>query len=1194
MHQKGGDLALAVVPVSSCFVGLPRALVQAGSGTTALDLRVSWQGDERVRVAHVGWGGSISASGTLEVPAALAEALEMRPPLQVRIDIVQLPRAISISVEPEGASDWVTALCEAEELEAQVLTQLTVVGAGQRLPLWLGHATCIWLCVVGVEPTGPAVRLSPGTEVQIAPFHSTASVVATPVNSREPLSHSPAPRELGRRRRLRVDAVPAWVDAWPFVAVHTTTMQRCGWVTGQPLLLYTWGPRQVGAGERTKGAGSIKSGVRAIKTTTVTLPHVAYGFAAVAAACAAVEHAWLPPHLLIQLGLAAGDQVNLRALSGLVLRAQPTAKIAWLQPIVDGAVLAVGVLRATSLGPSAATQGGMPNQAGSAHSTFRNLLNGAAEIAQSGVPLTHRALVPVGNDLAQLCFDDPDTSPPSLQLRKTAGEDLEYIQDQWLTAASETSVLTTVVREVARGLYAALQLAASQPASGELAGTLVTADRGIGKTTLLRSVAQSLALPGNGCCCGGDHSGADRHRLADAPSTTTPLREEAAAADQREASAWTVWLPASLFNGLKPAAALARLQTACRAAIAHAPALLVMDDIDSWLLPSADGAAADSIRSGGAAVADSASRAWLGEATAELLSELANATPPVAILASAVSTATLHPALLADGLVDTLIPLPPLDQCARASTLVLLATRRGATLSSRVRQLVAQATEGGVARDLDSIVEMAALRAALRNADCYERAPHQMSEGKRAAFDLLSMQQTRARGSDFDGISAPLQLRETDFVTALPQVSSTAIGIRANVSDDVGGLAGDSENGGQYVSGTSALGLGKGGRGATAGWAAVGGLQIIKQMLRDAVLLPCTRPELFAAAPLRLAPGVLLYGPSGCGKTLLAAALAAESRLPLISVKGAELLNKYIGASEAAVRALFGRAAACTPCLLFFDEFEAIAPRRGRDSTGVTDRVVNQLLCQLDGVDRLEGVYVLAASNRPELIDPSLLRPGRLDCRLRVPIPDQPNRAAILETLCTGLHLSPKLRARDGLAVIAAWCEGFTGADLRGLAYAAQLAGIHDASDDGGGGGNGRRRGANRGSCYGDIADGDNSHSNRGGGERAIVGVSAKAGRQVLSAHVLPWLQPVEEWWKLVAQGGKQGEGCACSSARAPLVLMPAHFEAALRTTRTSTPAYERAAREAIDHAFASCTVEHGGGGGSVQGLHAMKQVTLA
>jgi len=351
---------------------------------------------------------------------------------------------------------------------------------------------------------------------------------------------------------------------------------------------------------------------------------------------------------------------------------------------------------------------------------------------------------------------------------------------------------------------------------------------------------------------------------------------------------------------------------------------------------------------------------------------------------------------------------------------------------------------------------------------------------------------------------------------------------------------------------------------------------------------------MFAAAPLRLAPGVLLYGPSGCGKTLLAAALAAESRLPLISVKGAELLNKYIGASEAAVRALFGRAAACTPCLLFFDEFEAIAPRRGRDSTGVTDRVVNQLLCQLDGVDRLEGVYVLAASNRPELIDPSLLRPGRLDCRLRVPIPDQPNRAAILETLCTGLHLSPKLRARDGLAVIAAWCEGFTGADLRGLAYAAQLAGIHDASDDGGGGGNGRRRGANRGSCCGDIAGGDNNPSNRGGGERAIVGVSAKAGRQVLSAHVLPWLQPVEAWWKLVAQGGKQGEGCACSSARAPLVLMPAHFEAALRTTRTSTPAYERAAREAIDHAFASCTVEHGGGGGSVQGLHAMKQVTLA
>lgn len=1274
MRRHGAELALAVVPVQSCFIGLPRAFVQEGN-TTALNLRLSWQGDTSVCEAHVGWGGSISASGTLEMPAALAEALQIRSPLQLRVDVVHLPTAVSVSLRPERPSDWETAVREVEELESQVLTQLMVVDAGQRLPLWLGCATCIWLCVLGTNPSGPAVRLGPGTEFQIAPFCSTACVTATPLYPKEqlPHSHRPASHKLGRQRRLRIGTVPPCVDAQPFVAVHAATMQRCGWVVGQPLLLYTcrFCHRRAGADDHMTATSCIK-GCTTTKKQTGSLPHIAYGYAAVATECSVVEHAWLPPQLIVQLGLAAGDQVNLLAISGLVLHAKPPAKVAWLRPIVDGSGSSACVLGATSVVPSAAVHGGVPNQAGSECTAFRNWLNRAAEISQSDAPLIHRAPVPVGSSWAQLCFEDPDMPPPKkLQLPKThlpltatthartpspadaagcllprllaanahlltaspvhcasstarpvdlpegtivlppplapltlaaAEEDVEYNQSvDWLPAAHETCVLTRAC-EMARGLHAALQLAASQPPCGELAGTLVTADRGIGKTTLLRSVAQSLALLGN------DRSGANDAGSADELCSTAPLGE--AAADRCEAFAWTVWLPASLFNGLKPAAALARLQTACRAAIAHAPALLVMDDIDSWLLPSADRVAADRIRSSGATVADSASRAWLGEATAELLGGLARATPPVAFLASATTSTTLHPALLADGLVDTHVALPPLDHGTRASTLQLLATQRRTTLSRRVRELVAEVTKGCATRDLDSIVERAALRAALRNADGYERARYQLSLGEQAVFeDLLPLQQADGRHGDVDGISAqlrPQQLKEADFMAALPHVTSTAIGIRANVGDGAGSLAGGhaggSEGGGRHLCGSSALGLGEAKRGTTAGWAAVGGLQRIKRMLSDAVLLPCTRPELFAAAPLRLVPGVLLYGPSGCGKTLLAAALAAESRLPLVSVKGAELLNKYIGASEAAVRALFERAAACTPCLLFFDEFEAIAPRRGHDSTGVTDRVVNQLLCQLDGVDRLEGVFLLAASNRPELIDPSLLRPGRLDCRLRVPTPDQPSRAAILETLCTGLYLSPKLRAPDGLAAIAARCEGFTGADLHGLAYAAQLAGIHAAiahrGGEGGGGGDGRVSVTHNGSCSADVTDGTKSHSNHGSSERGIMAVSAKARRRLLSAHVLPWLLPSEEWWQCGAQGAHQtllakDKQCACSVAHTYAFLLPAHFEEALRTSRASTPAHELAAREAADRAFAGCMVEHNSGTG-LQGLHATQHVTLA
>ncbi|KOO21963.1 aaa-domain-containing protein, partial [Chrysochromulina tobinii] len=149
--------------------------------------------------------------------------------------------------------------------------------------------------------------------------------------------------------------------------------------------------------------------------------------------------------------------------------------------------------------------------------------------------------------------------------------------------------------------------------------------------------------------------------------------------------------------------------------------------------------------------------------------------------------------------------------------------------------------------------------------------------------------------------------------------------------------------------GGAAAGAAGAGAGLGAGWARVGSLELPKRILSEAVLLPRQHRALFASAPLRLTSGVLLYGPSGCGKTLLAAALAAEAKLPFLTVKGPELLNKYIGASEAAVRDLFERARGCAPCIVFFDEFDALAPRRGQDSTGVTDRVVNQLLCALDG-----------------------------------------------------------------------------------------------------------------------------------------------------------------------------------------------------------------------------------------------------
>jgi peroxin-1 len=233
---------------------------------------------------------------------------------------------------------------------------------------------------------------------------------------------------------------------------------------------------------------------------------------------------------------------------------------------------------------------------------------------------------------------------------------------------------------------------------------------------------------------------------------------------------------------------------------------------------------------------------------------------------------------------------------------------------------------------------------------------------------------------------------------------------------------------------------------STTTFSAIGGLQETRKMLLETLQYPTKYAPIFAQCPLRLRSGLLLYGFPGCGKTLLASAVAGECGLNFISVKGPEILNKYIGASEKSVRDLFERAQAARPCILFFDEFDSIAPKRGHDSTGVTDRVVNQLLTQMDGAEGLSGVYVLAATSRPDLIDPALLRPGRLDKSLLCDMPNHADRADIIRAVSGKLLMSEEVVAR--LDEVAARTAGFSGADLQAVVYNAHLEAVHDALGD--------------------------------------------------------------------------------------------------------------------------------------------------
>jgi transitional endoplasmic reticulum ATPase len=211
-------------------------------------------------------------------------------------------------------------------------------------------------------------------------------------------------------------------------------------------------------------------------------------------------------------------------------------------------------------------------------------------------------------------------------------------------------------------------------------------------------------------------------------------------------------------------------------------------------------------------------------------------------------------------------------------------------------------------------------------------------------------------------------------------------------------------------------------------WEDVGGLDSIKATLQEAIAWPLSQPHLFDQIGLNPPRGILLYGPPGNGKTLLVKALASQSNLNFISVKGPELLSKYIGESEQGVRELFARARQAAPCIIFLDEVDALAPKRGFDGRSpVTDRVVSQLLTELDGVEVLKDVWVIAATNRPDIIDDALLRPGRLDFRLEVP---RPNRAARASILAVHLRKKPVDMAID-MPALAGLSEGLSAAELR-------------------------------------------------------------------------------------------------------------------------------------------------------------------
>ncbi len=349
----------------------------------------------------------------------------------------------------------------------------------------------------------------------------------------------------------------------------------------------------------------------------------------------------------------------------------------------------------------------------------------------------------------------------------------------------------------------------------------------------------------------------------------------------------------------------------------------------------------------------------------------------------------LDPALRRPGRFDREIEIPPPDKRARRE--ILAVHTRNMPLGDDVDlNKIAEMTHGYTGADLAALVKEAAL-AALRRF---------MKEGKIDISQPIPPDKLRK-----------LKVKMSDFLEALKYVQPTLIReIYVEVPE--------------------------------VHWDDIGGLENVKQQLREAVEWPMKNPKVFEEMGIEPPKGILLFGPPGTGKTLLAKAVATESGANFIAVRGPEILSKWVGESEKAIRQIFRRARQVAPAIIFFDEIDSIAPARGyrHDTSGVTDRIVNQLLTELDGIEPLRRVVVIAATNRPDIVDPALLRPGRFDRLIYVPPPDFKARLEIFKVHTRKMPLADDVNLEE----LAKMTEGYTGADIAAVCREAAIIALRE------------------------------------------------------------------------------------------------------------------------------------------------------
>lgn len=377
---------------------------------------------------------------------------------------------------------------------------------------------------------------------------------------------------------------------------------------------------------------------------------------------------------------------------------------------------------------------------------------------------------------------------------------------------------------------------------------------------------------------------------------------------------------------------------------------------------------------------------------------------PVIVLAATNRPDSLDAALRRGGRFDKEINMTVPSEPVREKIIRAL-TRKMRLADDLDFKTLAKRTPGFVGADLNDLVSTAGAAAIKRYLDILKATSgeemdiEEESEEVSPKIKELRRLITHAKENPVGEESQVVEVSNADFFTALPKIqpSSKREGF-ATIPDTT--------------------------------WADIGALGGVRDELSTAIVEPIRNPEIYESVGITAPTGVLLWGPPGCGKTLLAKAVANESRANFISVKGPELLNKFVGESERSVRQVFVRARSSVPCVIFFDELDALVPRRDDTVSEASARVVNTLLTELDGLgSSRQGIYVIAATNRPDIIDPAMLRPGRLETLLFVNLPSPTERVEILQTLVRNLSIE----FSEDLRKLAEDCEGFSGADLGSL-----------------------------------------------------------------------------------------------------------------------------------------------------------------